>query len=260
MLTEGAKAREDAELVQQQLSRWKGQLITPEIALTLRDETPLSASARKVFAAYNESLLVCNAVDLDDLIYRPVSLFESDHEALVTWQEKIQYLLVDEYQDTNAMQYALVRQLVGQRGCLTAVGDDDQSIYSWRGAIPENLRRLQDDYQNLRVITLGQNYRSLGAILKTANLLIANNPHVFEKSLWSDLGYGEPPRVMITADETDEAHRVAYDLSHDRFMHSRPWSDYAILYRGNHQARIFERSLRQLHIPYRVSGGISFFA
>ena len=260
LLAEGAKAQENAELVQRQLSRWKGQLITPEEATRLGGKDPTSALAAKLFSAYNEALRVCNAVDLDDLIYLPVKLFESDHQALAVWRDQIRYLLVDEYQDTNAMQYKLVRQLVGDRGCLTAVGDDDQSIYSWRGALPENLGRLQQDFENLRVITLDQNYRSRGAILKTANLLIGNNPHVFEKSLWSGLGYGEPPRVMIAADESAEAEQVAYDLNHHRFMHGGGWSDYAILYRGNHQARLFERSLRQLNIPYRISGGTSFFA
>ena len=260
LLAEGAKARENAELVQQQISRWKGQLVSPETTSGLDSDSPVSVGAAKVFASYNEALRVCNAVDLDDLIYLPVKLFESNPQALAAWREKTQYLLVDEYQDTNAMQYALVRQLVGERGCLTAVGDDDQSIYSWRGAIPENLVRLRKDFKNLRVIMLEQNYRSRGAILKTANLLISNNSHVFEKSLWSGLASGEPPRVMVADNETAEAERVAYDLHHDHFMHTRRWSDYAILYRGNHQARIFERALRQLNIPYRVSGGTSFFA
>ena len=260
LLAEGVKTRDNAELVQQQLSRWKGELVTPEDAANIDSGEPVIANAARVFAGYEHALRVCNAVDLDDLIYLPVKLFEANPSVLRTWREKIQYLLVDEYQDTNATQYALVRLLVGKRGCLTAVGDDDQSIYSWRGAIPENLVRLRQDFKKLRVIKLEQNYRSPGAILKTANLLITNNPHVFEKSLWSGLGHGDPPRVMVAADETAEAEQVAYDLNHDHFMHPRRWSDYAILYRGNHQARIFERHLRQLNVPYRVSGGTSFFA
>lgn len=260
LLAEGPDAREHAELVQQQLSSWKGRLVSPDEAAGLSNDGPQAANAAKVFAGYNDALRACNAVDLDDLVYMPVKLFESDAEALNHWREQIRYLLVDEYQDTNAMQYSLVRQLVGERGCLTAVGDDDQSIYSWRGAIPENLIRLRDDFHNLEIVMLDQNYRSRGAILKAANLLIANNTHVFEKSLWSGLGHGEPPRVMVAADEQDEAERVTYDLNHDRLMHQRRWSDYAILYRGNHQARVFERCLRQLNIPYHLSGGTSFFA
>lgn len=260
LLAEGARAREHAPLVQQQLSRWKSQLLTPADAAKLESDGPVSADAARVFAEYDQALRVCNAVDLDDLIYLPVKLFGSAPDVLDAWRDRIRYLLVDEYQDTNAMQYELVRQLVGGRGGLTAVGDDDQSIYSWRGAVPENLMRLREDFPDLRVIMLEQNYRSRGAILKSANLLIANNPHGFEKSLWSRLAHGDTPRVMVADSEADEAQRVVHDINYTRLMHRRRWRDYAILYRGNHQARGFERSLRELNIPYHVSGGTSFFA
>ncbi|NOX77016.1 MAG: UvrD-helicase domain-containing protein, partial [Gammaproteobacteria bacterium] len=170
------------------------------------------------------------------------------------------YLLVDEYQDTNAAQYRLVQQLVGVRGALTVVGDDDQSIYAWRGAQPENLALLKDDFPTLKVIKLEQNYRSSGRILKAANQLIGNNPHVFEKRLWSELGYGDPLKVIRARNEEHEAEQVVSRLLAHKFQAGGKHSDYAILYRGNHQSRLFERNLRENQIPYRISGGTSFFA
>jgi len=172
----------------------------------------------------------------------------------------MRYLLVDEYQDTNGAQYELLRRLVGPRGAFTAVGDDDQSIYAWRGARPENLARLKDDYPHLKVILLEQNYRSSARILGLANRLIANNPHVFEKRLWSELGPGDTPRVLRCRDEAHEAERVVSEILHERFTQGRAFGDMAILYRGNHQARPFEKALRAHKIPYFLSGGTSFFA
>jgi ATP-dependent DNA helicase Rep len=166
---------------------------------------------------------------------------------------------VDEYQDTNAGQYELVKQLVGSGGALTVVGDDDQSVYAWRGARPENLHQLKDDYTHLKVIKLEQNYRCTGRILKAANQLIANNPHLFEKRLWSELGFGDPVKVLACRDDEHEAERVVSELMHHKFLHNTDHCDYAILYRGNHQARQFERVLREQRIPYYLSGGLSFF-
>ena len=167
---------------------------------------------------------------------------------------------MDEYQDTNATQYELVQQLVGVRGNLTVVGDDDQSIYAWRGAQPENLAQLKNDFPRLSIIKLEQNYRSTGRILKAANRLIANNPHVFEKQLWSELGFGDPIRILRTRNEEQEAEQIVSELIHHRFVHRSRNSDYAILYRGNYQSRLFERVLREHDVPYYLSGGISFFA
>lgn len=213
-----------------------------------------------MYEAYNHHLRTYNAVDFDDLIMLPVMLFRQHSEILEKWQNRIRYLLVDEYQDTNATQYELVKQLVGVRASLTAVGDDDQSIYSWRGANPENLALLNEDFPNLNVIKLEQNYRSSGRILKAANTLIGQNPHVFEKRLWSDLGYGDPIRVIRCKNDEQEAEQVVHELMHHRFQHNQKYKDYAILYRGNHQSRLFERLLRQHQIPYYLSGGTSFFA
>jgi len=201
-----------------------------------------------------------NAVDFDDLILLPVGLFQDDPDALERWQNRIRHLLVDEYQDTNLAQYELVRQLAGVQARFTVVGDDDQSIYAWRGARPENLARLQQDYPQLKVTKLEQNYRSSRRILKAANRLIANNPHVFEKRLWSELGTGAPIRVLECRSEEHEAERVVSEILHQRFTSKTRHGDYAILYRGNHQARPFEKALRSHNIPYFLSGGTSFFA
>ena len=243
----------------QRVAQWKHALVSPQMALReARDARETEAAHR--YGEYERSLRAYNAVDFDDLIGLPVQLFEQHPEVLERWQGRIRYLLVDEYQDTNASQYRLVRLLTGTRGALTAVGDDDQSIYAWRGARPENLKMLRDDFHNLKIIKLEQNYRSTGRILKAANALIANNPHVFEKALLSKLGYGEPVRVIRARDETHEADWVASELLSHRFQGRNEFRDYAILYRGNHQSRLFEKTLREHRIPYFLSGGTSFFS
>jgi len=245
--------------MQRRISSWKNAFITPEQALA-GAEDPLDHNAALLYAAYNRHLKAFNAVDFDDLIMLPVLLFQSHPEILEKWQNRIRYLLVDEYQDTNATQYQLVKLLVGLRGALTVVGDDDQSIYAWRGAQPENLALLSKDFPGLKVIKLEQNYRSMGRILKAANQLIENNPHVFDKKLWSELGYGDPIKVVNCADEQDEALKVASAILHHVFQYKTRYSDFAILYRGNHQSRLFERALREHRIPYTISGGNSFFS
>ena len=246
--------------MQRHISSWKNAFITPEQALAAAGGDALAHSAAMLYASYNRHLKAYNAVDFDDLIMLPVLLFEQHPEVLETWQNRIRYLLVDEYQDTNATQYRLVRLLVGVRAALTVVGDDDQSIYAWRGAQPENLALLSKDFSQLKVIKLEQNYRSMGRILKAANQLIEKNPHVFEKKLWSELGYGDPIRVISAADEEDEALKVASQIIHHRLQHRYDYGDFAILYRGNHQSRLFEKTLRENRIPYTISGGTSFFS
>ncbi|MFA5530820.1 MAG: DNA helicase Rep [Thiohalomonadaceae bacterium] len=259
LLRRDAGADDLAEQVQWRISRWKNGFVGPaEAAVNAAD--PQEHAAAKVYEEYNRHLRAYNAVDFDDLIMLPVLLFREHPEALERWQNQIRYLLVDEYQDTNATQYQLVRMLVGVRGALTVVGDDDQSIYAWRGAQPENLALLKNDFPNLKVVKLEQNYRSMARILKAANHLIANNPHVFEKKLWSEMGHGDPLRVITVRDEDHEAERVVSDIITHRFKHRTDYSDYAILYRGNHQSRLFEKALREQRIPYILSGSQSFFA
>ncbi len=249
-----------AEQMLWRISNWKSALITPEQVHLQDNNDAITATAMRLYAEYNRHLKTFNAVDFDDLIMLPVLLFRDQPEVLDKWQNRLRYLLVDEYQDTNATQYELVKQLTGVRGALTVVGDDDQSIYAWRGARPENLAQLQQDFSKLKVIKLEQNYRSMGRILKAANALISNNPHLYEKQLWSELGYGDPIRVIRAKNEEGEAEQVVAELLHKKFMNRGSFGDFAILYRGNHQSRLFERQLREHNVPYFLSGGLSFFA
>mgnify|MGYP002713033387 CR=1 FL=1 len=249
---------DDAEEARWQISRWKNDFVLPEQAI-VQAENDIEARFARLYERYQRQLKAYNAFDFDDLIMQPVILFQENHEVLERWQRRMHYLLVDEYQDTNASQYQLVKLLLGHRARLTAVGDDDQSVYAWRGARPENLALLQQDYPQLKVIKLEQNYRSSRRILKCANTLIANNPHVFEKQLWSELGHGDQIRIIECNSADGEAERVVVELNTHKFQKRSSFSDYAILYRGNSQSRIFEKYLREMRIPYVVSGGTSFF-
>ena len=241
------------------IGQWKNGFISPEQALSGADNAE-SVAAAVLYQHFNRSLKAYNAVDFDDLIWLPVIVFQQHPLILEKWRNKIRYLLVDEYQDTNITQYQLVRALAGALGRFTVVGDDDQSIYAWRGAQPENLGQLQKDYNRLQIIKLEQNYRSAGRILKVANHLIANNPHVYEKKLWSELGYGDPLRVLSHKNDITEAKQITAEIIHHRFKTGGSYGDYAILYRGNHQSRLFERELRENNVPYFISGNTSFFA
>ncbi|SHG03617.1 DNA helicase Rep [Vibrio gazogenes] len=252
----------DKDLLRQLLStisNWKNDMFSPAQA---------KASARgeqeQLFAfcyeLYQNQMKAYNALDFDDLILMPVGLLKNNEQVRQHWQSRIRYLLVDEYQDTNTSQYELVKLLVGARGRFTVVGDDDQSIYSWRGAKPQNLVLLGEDYPNLRLIKLEQNYRSTNRILHSANILIANNAHVYEKRLFSELPDGEQLKVIMANNDDHEAERVTGEIIAHKFINHTEYRDYAILYRGNHQSRLIEKSLMQNRVPYKISGGTSFFA
>lgn len=245
--------------LQQQISHWKNQVISPE-ELLVKASTAGEHRCAKVYEAYQQALNAYHAVDFDDLLLRPVQLFENNAEILMKWQQKIRYLLVDEYQDTNLAQYRLMKLLVGNQGHFTVVGDDDQAIYAWRGAQAENLEKLKEDYPNLAVVKLEQNYRSTKRILKVANHLIANNPHLFEKKLWSNFLEGDKIRIISNKTSEDEVTRVVQEIVSHRVRFNKPYRHYAVLYRSNHQARDFEKALREQQIPYYLSGGQSFFA
>lgn len=219
------------------IGAWKNDLILPEEALE-KARNPKEQTAAIVYLHYQRTLRAYNAVDFDDLILQPVKLFQEHPDVLQKWQNKVRYMLVDEYQDTNASQYLLVKLLVKDRAQFTVVGDDDQSIYAWRGARPENLMQLKEDFPSLKVVMLEQNYRSTSRILKCANVLIANNPHVFEKQLWSEMGHGDPIRVIRCRNEDAEAERIAMEILTLHLRTERPYSEFAILYRGNHQAKL----------------------
>jgi len=214
----------------------------------------------RIMARYEERLAAYQSVDFDDLIGLPLKLLRDYAEVREKWQTSLGHVLVDEYQDTNATQYELLKLLVGERGRFTAVGDDDQSIYGWRGATLDNLKKLPQDFTDLKVIKLEQNYRSTSAILRAANNVIGPNPKLFPKTLFSELGEGEPVRIVDADNEEHEAERVVARIQSIRANgQGKDWKDFAVLYRANHQARIFEQALRKAQIPYKVSGGQSFF-
>jgi ATP-dependent DNA helicase Rep len=240
------------------ISLWKNELKSPAAALQTAEDDNARAYA-KIYDRYDATLRAYQAVDFDDLIRLPAELLDTHFELREKWQNRLRHILVDEYQDTNVAQYRLLQKLTGVRAAFTAVGDDDQAIYGWRGASADNLRQLNEDYPHLHVVKLEQNYRSTIRILKAANSLIANNPKLFEKRLWSDLGHGDAIQVMPTKDDEHEAESVVMRLLSHKFQHRTEWRDYAILYRGNYQARVFEQALRNEKVPYQLSGGQSFF-
>ncbi len=244
--------------VQQVISLWKNQLILPEQAENLA-QTPDEQDAARLYRSYEATLKAYQAVDFDDLILLPVLLMREHKEVRERWQQRITYLLVDEYQDTNACQYEWLKLLTDFRQQFTAVGDDDQAIYAWRGATVENLSRLLSDYPKLKLIKLEQNYRSVGRILEAANNVIANNPSVFSKKLWSSFEEGSPVQVVVMDNDQAEAETVAMRITQARFQQRADWKDFAVLYRGNHQARVIEQAFREMHIPYVLTGGQSFF-
>ena len=243
------------------ISLWKNQGLNAERALAQAADDQQATLAR-IMARYEERLSAYQAVDFDDLIGLPLKLLQHHEAVRLRWQESIGHLLVDEYQDTNATQYELLKLLIGSQGRLTAVGDDDQSIYGWRGATLDNLKRLPQDFPALKVIKLEQNYRSTSAILRAANQVIGANPKLFPKTLFSELGEGDPVRVVDCDSEDHEAERIVARIQGLRAgdgQGHREWKDFAVLYRANHQAKPFEKALRKAQIPYKVSGGQSFF-
>lgn len=252
----------DKDLINQlraTISNWKNDIIDSTVVMA-RAQTNKEKLFAHCYQLYEKQLKACSILDFDDLILLPTLLLKTNEEVREKWQNRIRYLLVDEYQDTNTSQYEFIKLLVGSRAKFTVVGDDDQSIYSWRGARPKNLILLKQDFPKLEVIKLEQNYRSSGRILKVANILIENNPHIFEKKLFSELGYGEHLKVISADNEEHEAEKVVNDLIGHRFANNSQYGQYAILYRGNHQSRLIEKMLMQYRIPYRISGGTSFFA
>ncbi len=250
--------KQEIRRAQWHLSTWKNALVSPDLALTTA-ETDTDATYAKIYQRYQDTLKAYQALDFDDLIRLPAELFSTDADMLEKWRKKLRYLLIDEYQDTNACQYQIVKQLCGLSGAFTAVGDDDQAIYGWRGANVKNLQQLHDDYPNLKVIQLTQNYRSTLRILQAANSVIANNARLYDKRLWSEHGMGDPLQVLVAKDENEEAQNVVMRLLAHKFEHRTRYGDYAVLYRGNHQARVFEQFLRNEKVPYEMSGGQSFF-
>ena len=256
----GGTGKEALFKAQHQISLWKNDLKTPEDVLQTASNAWEEQIAR-VYASYQETLQSYQAVDFDDLIRLPAVLLQQNSEVRNKWQRRLRYLLVDECQDTNTCQFTLMKLLTGAEGMFTAVGDDDQSIYAWRGANMENLRKMQEDYPQMKVIKLEQNYRSTARILKIANKVIENNPKLFTKKLWSQFGEGEIVKVVACQNEQHEADWVVSQIVKQKLVggDKTQYADFAVLYRGNHQARIFEEALRSARVPYQLSGGQSFF-
>ena len=250
--------RARARAAQWRISGWKNALVSPAAAAkAARSDDDMAVA--QAYRRYDDALRAYQAVDFDDLIALPVGLLARDATAAAKWRERCGHLLVDEYQDTNPAQYRLFKLLVGERAAFTVVGDDDQAIYGWRGASLDNLAELPKDFPRLHVVKLEQNYRSTVRILRSANTLIANNPKLFAKRLWSEHGHGDAIRVTPAADDEAEAESVVRRLLAHRFEHRGGYGDYAILYRGNHQAKLFEQQLRAQSVPYEISGGQSYF-
>ncbi len=245
------------ERARQLVARVKNEALSPAQAAE-RAASTREVEAAELYADYQRRLTTFNAVDFDDLIRLPVTLLEADAELAAAWRERLRYLLVDECQDTNGAQYRLLKQLAGAQGRFTCVGDDDQSIYAWRGADPENLDRLAHDYPALRVIKLEQNYRCSARILRAANALIARNPHAHPKRLWSEHADGTPIRVWACRDAEHEAERVAAEIAFRHEAGQTPWGGFAVLFRGGHQSRALEKALQRLRVPYHLSGGTAF--
>jgi len=245
------------EAAKQLVSRAKNAGLSPEEAAAAATSVR-EREAAALYKRYQQRLSAFNAVDFDDLIRLPVQLLEADADCIAAWRERIGYLLVDECQDTNDAQYRLLKALAGPRGLFTCVGDDDQSIYAWRGANPDNLLQLAVDYPDLRVVKLEQNYRCSNRVLRSANALIANNPHEHPKTLWSGNADGERIRVWECRDAAHEAEKVAAEIQFQAQKHGAPWSEFCILFRGNHQSRALEKALQLLRVPYHLTGGTAF--
>jgi len=211
-----------------------------------------------IYQTYEELCQRSGLVDFAELLLRAHELWLKNPELLAHYQQRFQHILVDEFQDTNTIQYAWLRVLAGKRSNITIVGDDDQSIYGWRGARIENLQRFEKDFPGARTLRLEQNYRSTGVILKAANTLIANNDARLGKNLWTEGNEGEPIRLYAAMNEQDEA-RFVIEHIQDLIDKGEARSHIAVLYRSNAQSRVFEERLLQTGIPYRVYGGLRFF-
>ena len=247
--TDSGRAQEQQNLI----SNYKNDGLSPEFCLA--HQLPSAA----LYQSYEQRLRAYNVLDFDDLLLFPLRLLRENFELRLRWQSKIRYLLVDEYQDTNQCQYELMKLLVGDRSCLTVVGDDDQSIYGWRGAKPENIRQLAADFPALTTIKLEQNYRCHRAILHCANALISHNDHLYEKKLWSNLSAGDGLRLKSYKDDKEEAQQVVQLIDTKIKLYGYSPGDFAILYRSNFQSRVFEEYLRESRIDYHITGGTSLF-
>lgn len=245
------------EGIANKISMWKGELKTPK---SLASNPDVDSIALGIYQKYNDYLRACNAVDFDDLIFIPTRLLLLSEPTRTYYQNRFRYILVDEYQDTNETQYYMLMSLMASNQRFTVVGDDDQSIYSWRGARPENIKKMTEDFPDLRVIMLEQNYRSTSRILRCANSIISNNPHIFEKKLFSGFEEGAKIRVLYCDDNTQACEFIATEILGHRYENKARWQDYAVLYRSNSESKNIEKEFIQSRIPCKITGDTSFFS
>lgn len=240
------------------ISNAKNQLVSAEDMMA-RANYPFEKTVAKVFVEYEKQRKAAGALDFDDLLLEVVRLFREHPAVRTKWREKFSHILVDEYQDTNAAQYEIVKQLVNDKKNICVVGDDWQSIYSWRGADYTNILNFERDFPGALIVKLEQNYRSTGAILEAAQNVIAKNQTRTDKKLWTTVGEGMPVQIHQTYDETEEAQLVAGRVGAQVAMGARKASDFAVLYRTNAQSYTLERALLQARIPYTIVGGVRFY-
>ncbi|VFP85136.1 ATP-dependent DNA helicase Rep [Buchnera aphidicola (Cinara splendens)] len=242
-----------------QISNWKNNLLTPKLAHE-KINSSLEKTYVLLYEKYDLFLKQHNILDFSDLIFLPTMLLQNNTYIKLNWQKKVQYLLVDEYQDINISQYQLMKLLCGHNSNLTVVGDNDQSIYSWRGAQQKIFYLLKQDFPSLDLIKLEQNYRSSGCILHAANILISNNINFFNKKLFSTLDYGNKIFVFMFINEIHEAQQIIRYIQKHKSNYKNKYNDYAILYRSNYQVKVVESELIYRNIPYIVHAGHSFFS
>ena len=241
------------------ISKAKNSLISPEAFENKFFQGPLDDIAKQVYPIYENRLKMSNALDFDDLLIKPIELFEQHKDVLEAYQDRFRYLLIDEYQDTNHAQYKVAKLLAEKHHNICVVGDDSQSIYSFRGADISNILNFEEDYPEAKRIALEQNYRSTKAILKAADSVIKNNQNRLDKTLWTDNEFGETITVLESYNERDEANRVSHFIQNLKLRKGYSYQDFAILYRTNSQSRVLEDALRHMGIPYQLVGGVSFY-
>lgn len=245
--------------IHRKISDAKNQLISPDqyhekFALSTLDEITAD-----VYEVYQNRLKQANAMDFDDLLVRPIELFEENPEVLQTYQHKFRYILIDEYQDTNYAQYKVTKLIAAAHENICVVGDDAQSIYSFRGADISNILNFKEDYTDAVQVPLEQNYRSTKYILQCADSIIKNNNRQLDKTLWTENDEGEIVTLLENYDERDEANRIVHHIQNLNLRKGYDYSQFAILYRTNYQSRVFEESFRRKNIPYQLVGGLSFY-
>jgi len=245
-------------LAQAKISNIKNALITPEVFLTLA-ENQFDEKIAQIYKAYQQSLFQRNAMDFDDLLIKSVELFETHPDVLEKYQTKFKYILVDEYQDTNRVQYVLLKMLSARHRNLCVIGDDAQSIYSWRGAEIRNILDFKNDFPECKIFKLEQNYRSTKKILRAADSVIKNNTEQILKNLWTENSEGDPIVVLECKDDKDEAEKVVHFIKEEIRKNKYNLRDFVILYRTNAQSRLFEDELRREGFPYTIVGSVAFY-